>query len=591
MENERKINLIAWDKKQKKILLMNDRELSPSRWVYDGDLEDMFDNARDDVIFMRSSELKDANQTEIYEDFIMDVSALLEARETTLKDKMVKVEKRDGSFVLSDRGGNYHILNKAVAEKIKVVGNIHQEELSVDMGMKKPSSIELTKELYEKILNLADKGMVSVASNTILYALTGKSIYGNERSVPRDGEEFRKCLYLFSAIPELDPHFEMVYDKYPEWTPFIENWVNLREAEIQSLGSFSDLLHDTAKEYSMTQKLKELSAIASELAMSVEYEEDGKHFNIYDDGGHPIKTLTYEEALEFLPTEKNRGLFAEALRNRGNDARILTISEILGGSDSTKTFNRDYFEDHIIEGDTSYFEKGIEEGASELFDREKEVILTYANDKSGVLIVKKESFKEKLDEWVGSLDEKEKRILLTKILGGMNSMYDYDALETMYAPVGSFLDYAYSEVIDRVVDTKNNVPYSVDFLIALEKAGFKEVKAFSVLTDNKETKVIATNEKEVIEAVKQHPAYFGCNQDQGKSPLLEITLIKTEFKDIKIENNNATVFGEFAFCTDNVVAMATIPENVEDTTISNQEKRAQVKEPNIQTQATQRKGI
>lgn len=173
----------------------------------------------------------------------------------------------------------------------------------------------------------------------------------------------------------------------------------------------------------------------------------------------------------------------------------------------------------------------------------------------------------------------------------MNSMHEEDALETMYAPVSSFLDYAYSKVTDGVIDTKNNVPYSVDFLLALEKAGFKEIKAFNVLTDNKETKVIATNEKEVIELVEQYSTYFGCEKHQGKSALLEITAIQTEFKDIKIENNNATVFGEFAFCSDNIVTMATIPENVEDTTISNQEKRAQVKEPNIQTQATQRKGI
>ena len=46
--------LRAWDIKDKKMYLFGDSNISPCRWVYDGTLDDMFDNASVDVVFMQS---------------------------------------------------------------------------------------------------------------------------------------------------------------------------------------------------------------------------------------------------------------------------------------------------------------------------------------------------------------------------------------------------------------------------------------------------------------------------------------------------------------------------------------------------------
>jgi len=57
--------LRAWDIKDKKMYSFGDSNISPCRWVYDGTLDDMFDNASVDVIFMQSvgkMQYKDSNE-------------------------------------------------------------------------------------------------------------------------------------------------------------------------------------------------------------------------------------------------------------------------------------------------------------------------------------------------------------------------------------------------------------------------------------------------------------------------------------------------------------------------------------------------
>jgi len=68
----REIKFRAWDIKEKEMLSFGN--IVPMRWIYDGSLEDMFDNCQDDIEIMQFTELKDKNGIEIYEGDIVNQS-------------------------------------------------------------------------------------------------------------------------------------------------------------------------------------------------------------------------------------------------------------------------------------------------------------------------------------------------------------------------------------------------------------------------------------------------------------------------------------------------------------------------------------
>ena len=111
----REIKFRAWDKERRKIL--NFGQIVPIRWIYDGSLEDMFDNCQDDISLMQYTGLKDTNGKSIYEGDIVKVNY------NYLGTHVVKFSK-----------GKYNTASY-ICDKCEVIGNIYENPELFEEGI------------------------------------------------------------------------------------------------------------------------------------------------------------------------------------------------------------------------------------------------------------------------------------------------------------------------------------------------------------------------------------------------------------------------------------------------------------------------
>lgn len=86
------------------------------------------------------------------------------------------------------------------------------------------NTIPLNYKTLEHILDWTANGNIGVSSNTILHAITGKSVYGESRDIPYDWSDFKRCVELLKHAPELTPYLHLVAETYPQWIPIIREW-------------------------------------------------------------------------------------------------------------------------------------------------------------------------------------------------------------------------------------------------------------------------------------------------------------------------------------------------------------------------------
>lgn len=80
------------------------------------------------------------------------------------------------------------------------------------------------KKTLEEILEWASNGNIGVSANTLLYATTGKSVYGNSRDIPHDASDFKRCLNLCNSVRRVKENLSAVTKDFPKWIPIIRDW-------------------------------------------------------------------------------------------------------------------------------------------------------------------------------------------------------------------------------------------------------------------------------------------------------------------------------------------------------------------------------
>lgn len=84
--------------------------------------------------------------------------------------------------------------------------------------------MELSIKDYEQIFEWTQKGNIGISSNTMLFAITGKSVYGDSRDIPGDWSDFNRCMELVSTVDIVNKNIHKVAEVYPMWKPIIREW-------------------------------------------------------------------------------------------------------------------------------------------------------------------------------------------------------------------------------------------------------------------------------------------------------------------------------------------------------------------------------
>jgi hypothetical protein len=109
-------------------------------------------------------------------------------------------------------------------------------------------SINLSQESLNKIFEMSSNDEIGIASNTMLYGVTGKSIYSNERDIPDDSDAFGRCLKLVDNIPEIGQNLNLLAENLPLWIPIVREWDNLKSIYLSN-GDIYTALRDLKGEY------------------------------------------------------------------------------------------------------------------------------------------------------------------------------------------------------------------------------------------------------------------------------------------------------------------------------------------------------
>jgi hypothetical protein len=83
--------------------------------------------------------------------------------------------------------------------------------------------MEISKELLKWIAT----GERGLSSETIVAKLTGVDLIQGRMSEPYDPSDFKRCLLLLEAVPELKPKMEKMKEVPNYWKLLIENWIEL----------------------------------------------------------------------------------------------------------------------------------------------------------------------------------------------------------------------------------------------------------------------------------------------------------------------------------------------------------------------------
>lgn len=88
-------------------------------------------------------------------------------------------------------------------------------------------NVEKDKRALDEILDWAGHGNIGISSNTLLFATTGKSVYGESRDIPYDYGDFKRCLHLYNSVQRVKERFHEVAKAFPKWIPIVREWETL----------------------------------------------------------------------------------------------------------------------------------------------------------------------------------------------------------------------------------------------------------------------------------------------------------------------------------------------------------------------------
>lgn len=84
-------------------------------------------------------------------------------------------------------------------------------------------------EISEKLLKWIANGERGLSSETIVAKLAGIDLTQGRGSEPYDPSDFRRCLFLLEAVPELNPEMWRMKKVSEYWRLLIENWDELEK--------------------------------------------------------------------------------------------------------------------------------------------------------------------------------------------------------------------------------------------------------------------------------------------------------------------------------------------------------------------------
>lgn len=120
--------------------------------------------------------------------------------------------------------------------------------------------IEITLEIANQIFDWTAGDKRGVSANTMLFAVTGKSVYGDSRGIPADWSDFSRCINLCKKVPAIKENLHLVAEMYPKWIPIVREWNNLENTFFcDSKNFYNELskLHDECMECDGFTKISE----------------------------------------------------------------------------------------------------------------------------------------------------------------------------------------------------------------------------------------------------------------------------------------------------------------------------------------------
>lgn len=81
--------------------------------------------------------------------------------------------------------------------------------------------------LYAHGLHWLGHGQVGVSSKAMLLAAMGHPPCEQDRGLPLDAGDFRRCMWMLESVPEVRDHFDAVAAMSPEWGRLIARWAEV----------------------------------------------------------------------------------------------------------------------------------------------------------------------------------------------------------------------------------------------------------------------------------------------------------------------------------------------------------------------------
>lgn len=122
-----------------------------------------------------------------------------------VQDLKIKIQELEKGLIKAESNEKYYRL-----ESSKYEDDLHDALIE--------------KKCLEEILEWASYGNIGVSANTLLYATTGKSVYGNSRDIPYDASDFQRCLNLCNSVRRVKENLSAVTKDFPKWIPIIRDW-------------------------------------------------------------------------------------------------------------------------------------------------------------------------------------------------------------------------------------------------------------------------------------------------------------------------------------------------------------------------------
>jgi hypothetical protein len=113
-------------------------------------------------------------------------------------------------------------------------------------------------QLNRKIMNWLAKGEVGLSSQEIAYQMSGADSNRTHCTHPSDPSDFKRCLKLINAVPEIRGRLDEMRHKSKQWDALVENWERLEKCFMDEVGGWlvgEDYDKRATKTYQMMQEI------------------------------------------------------------------------------------------------------------------------------------------------------------------------------------------------------------------------------------------------------------------------------------------------------------------------------------------------